>query len=273
MKQKALQWKIRLYEELKVQKYAYYVTFSFSPQALADLMQETQLKECNAIAGIAIRRYLERWRKKHKKSQRHWFITELGQNETERIHLHGIIFSEFEIDKDTFERFWQYGNVDLGDYCNLRTINYLAKYMTKIDNKHKNYVPEIYCSAGIGKGYTNRIIVQQIHNFKGKDTTTFYRFPNGTKCNLPIYFRNKLFTEDMREELWIHKLNENKRYVMGVKIEKTDTVAGEDRYFRVLKKAQQKNLTLGYGDNTNEWRKKTYNVTRRMLIKGGAGKP
>ena len=270
MRQKALQWKIRLYEELKVQTFAYYVTFSFSPQALADLMQETQLKECNAIAGIAIRRYLERWRKKYKKSQKHWFITELGKNETERIHLHGIVFSEFEIDKDTFERYWQYGNVDLGDYCNLQTINYIAKYMVKIDDKHKNYVPEIYCSPGIGKAYTERPLIQQIHTYREKRTTTFYRFPNGTKCNLPIYYRNKLFSEDMRENLWIQKLNENKRYVLGVEIENTDTVAGEDRYFRVLKKAQEKNLALGYGDNTKEWQKKTYNVTRRMLIKGAA---
>lgn len=270
MKQKALQWKIRLYEELLVQKFAYYITFTFSPQALQDLTNETSLSECNAIAGIAIRRYLERWRKKYKKSQRHWFITELGHEGTERIHLHGIVFSDFEINKDTFEKFWQYGNIRIGEYCNLQTINYIAKYVTKIDNDHKNYVPEIFCSAGIGKAYTERPIIRQIHTYRGEKTTTFYRFPNGTKCNLPIYYRNKFFNEDIREELWIHKLNENKRYVLGVEIEKTDTVTGEDRYFRVLKKAQEKNFTLGYGDNTKEWQKKTYNVTRRMLIKGAA---
>ena len=272
MRQKALQWKIRLYEELKVQTFAYYVTFTFSPQALADLMQESGLKVCNAIAGMAIRRYLERWRKKNKKSQKHWFITELGDEHTERIHLHGIIFSDFEITKDELERMWKYGNVDLGDYCNLQTINYIAKYITKLDDKHKNYVPEIYCSAGIGKAYTERFIVQQIHTFRDEKTTDFYRFPNGTKCALPIYYRNKFFTDDMREKLWINKLDKDTRFVMGVEINNVSTIEGEDRYYKVLSKAQENNLKLGYGDNSEEWKKKEYNVTRKMLMKGKTNK-
>lgn len=268
MRQKALQWKIRLYEELKVQKNAYYVTFTFSPQSLQDFMQELDIKECNAIAGVAIRRFLERWRKKYKKSLKHWFITELGDERTERIHLHGIIFSDLIITHEEFTNIWKYGNVDLGDYCNLQTINYIAKYITKLDQKHKNYVPEIYCSPGIGLAYTKREKIQQIHKFRKNKTITYYRFPNGTKCNLPIYFRNKFFNDNMREDLWIQKLDENKRYVLGTEITNTNTIEGEDRYFRVLKKAQEKNLTLGYGDNTKEWQKQTYNITRKMLIKG-----
>ena len=270
MKQKALQWKIRLLEELKVQNHAYYITFTFSPDSLKKLCEESGLKECNAIAGIAIRRYLERWRKTYKKSQRHWFITELGHEGTERIHLHGIVFSPFPIEKATFERYWQYGNIRIGDYCNLKTINYIAKYITKLDRDHKNYVPEIFCSAGIGNGYTNRPLVRQIHKFREDKTTEFYRFPAGNKANLPIYYRNKLFTEEQREKLWIHKLDKNTRWVLGTEITNTDTYEGEDRYFRVLKVAQEKNLNLGYGDSTQEWKKKEYNVTRRMLIKGAA---
>lgn len=268
MRQKALQWKIRLYEELKVQTFAYYVTFTFSPESLQNLMQESELKECNAIAGIAIRRYLERWRKFYKKSQKHWLITELGHNNTERIHLHGIVFSDFEITKDTFEKFWKYGNVEIGEYCNLQTINYIAKYITKIDTDHKNYVPQIFCSAGIGKHYTERPIVKQIHTWRDTNTTEFYRFPNGTKCNLPIYYRNKLFTEDMREQLWVNKLDQNKRYVLGVEINDIHTIKGDERYQRVLRKAQEKNIELGFGDSTKEWQKKEYNITRRMLQKG-----
>ena len=267
MKQKALGWKIRLSEELKVNKYTYFVTFTFSPESLENLLTETKLQECNAIAGIAIRRFLERWRKKYKKSLRHWLITELGQESSERIHLHGIIFSQFEITKEEFENIWRYGNVSIGDYCNERTINYIAKYVTKIDTKHKNYKPEIFCSSGIGSNYTKREIVQQIHTYQGEQTKEFYRFSNGTKANLPIYYRNKLFTEEEREKLWCNKLDLNKRYVLGVEIENTNTLQGEEKYFRILKNAQEKNRVLGYGDNTNEWKEKKYNVTRRMLIK------
>lgn len=269
MKQKALQWKIRLNEELKVNKYAYYITFTFSPDSLRELMNEHEMTtECNAIAGIAIRRYLERWRKKYKKSQKHFFITELGHENSERIHLHGIVFSDFAITRYEFERFWKYGNIRIGEYCNLKTINYIAKYITKIDKQHKNYRPEIFCSAGIGKAYIQKPFTKSIHNYNGENTVEYYKFHNGRKANLPIYYRNHLFSEDEREKLWIHKLEQNKRYVMGIEITNTDTIAGEDRYFRVLRKAQEKNAELGYGDITKEWQKKTYNVTRKMLMKG-----
>lgn len=268
LRQKALQWKIRLNEELRVQKYGYYITFTFSPQALKDLCSETGLKECNAVAGLAVRRYLERWRKIYKKSQRHWFITELGHEGTERIHLHGIVFSDFQITKQTFAEVWKYGNVRIGDYCNLRTINYISKYITKPDLHHKGYVPNIFCSSSIGKGYTERLLIQQIHQFKGDRTTEFYRFPNGTKCALPKYYRNKLFTEEQREDLWIKKLNENRRFVLGVEINNFDTIQGEERYYRVLAKAREKNYQLGYGDLTDEWKKKDYNVTLQMIKKG-----
>ena len=268
MRQKALQWKIRLYEEIKQFTYNYYVTLTFSPQALQDLCNESELEECNAVAGLALRRYLERWRKKYGKSQRHYFITELGHEGSERIHLHGIVFSHFEIPAGEIENIWKYGNVRIGDYCNLQTINYIAKYITKIDNDHKNYRPEIFCSAGIGKKYTETTSAKNIHLYRGKDTNDFYRFPNGTKCALPIYYRNKLFTEEMREELWCHKLDKHTRFVNGVEINNVNTLHGEQRYFRVLKKAQEKNAQLGYGDCTKQWQKKKYNITQRMLQKG-----
>ena len=35
---------------------------------------------------------LERIRKKTGKSIKHWFITELGHEKTERLHLHGIVW-------------------------------------------------------------------------------------------------------------------------------------------------------------------------------------
>lgn len=268
LKQKALQWKIRLNEEIRVNKYAYYVTFTFSPQSLQELTTETGLKECNAIAGVAVRRYLERWRKKFKKSQRHWFVTELGHENSERIHLHGIVFSNYEISKQTFADIWKYGNIRIGDYCNLRTINYISKYITKADLDHKGYIPNVFCSAGIGRGYTDRELVKQIHTFRSERTIEFYRFPNGTKCALPIYYRNKLFSEEQKEDLWIKKLNENRRFVMGVEIKNFDSLEGEARYKRVLRKARERNYAMGYGDLTDEWQKQDYNVTLQMMKKG-----
>lgn len=268
MQQKASQWKIRLFEELKVNKYALFVTLTFSADALKSLIDTTNNIVGNAIAGKAVRLFLERWRKKNKKSLRHWLITELGHDNTERIHLHGIFFSNEEIDKTEIDKIWSYGYTYIGDYCTLRTINYIAKYITKTDFEHKGYVPQIFASAGIGRNYTKRPLVKQIHRYMNSNTIEYYRFPNGSICNLPIYYRNKLFTEDQREQLWINKLDQNKRYVLGVEVENINTIQGEDRYYRILRKAQELNTQAGYGDNTQEWKKKDYNITMKMLQKG-----
>ena len=42
------------------------------------------------LATKAIRLCLERVRKQTGKSIKHWFITELGHEKTERLHLHGV---------------------------------------------------------------------------------------------------------------------------------------------------------------------------------------
>ena len=49
----------------------------------------------NAIAKKALRRCLERIRKQTGKSIKHWCVSELGEK-NDRIHLHGIIFSQRE---------------------------------------------------------------------------------------------------------------------------------------------------------------------------------
>lgn len=263
-KQKARAWKIRLSEELKVTKYAYYITFTFSCEELRKLRKELHMRECNAVAGKAVRRYLERWRKFYKKSQKHWFITELGHEGTERIHIHGLVFSDFEISTEIFEKFWKYGNIKIGDYCNQKTINYIVKYVTKIDMDHKGFEGEIFCSAGIGKNYLDKYINKEIHRFNGENTIEYYRSSNGYKMNLPIYFRNKLFTEEQREQLWVNRIEQKKRYVLGVEID-ISTEKGMQRYYRVLKKAQEKNKQIGFGDRSKEWQKKAYNITSRML--------
>ena len=264
-KQKAREWKIRLSEEIKVNKYAYFVTLTFSNEELNKLCEETKLNECNAVAGKAIRRFLERWRKKHKKSLKHWLITELGHDNTERIHIHGLIFSEIQLSKQILEDFWKYGIIYVGEYCNEKTINYITKYITKIDNDHKNFKGDIFCSAGIGKNYLERPLIKQTHQFKGEKTIEFYRTSTGHKIALPIYYRNKLFTEEQREQLWVNRIEEGKRYVMGVEIDKINTDEGESKYQRLLRKAREDNLQLGFGDDGKEWKEKDYNVTLRML--------
>ena len=114
-------------EEIRHKKNGKFVTLTFSEESLVELGEDKSINTLNGynldneIATLAVRRFLERWRKKYKKSVKHWFVTELGHNGTERIHLHGIIFTKEN--KETIESIWKYGNIWVGTFVNTKTIN------------------------------------------------------------------------------------------------------------------------------------------------------
>ena len=267
---KARNWMIRLHEELRSCNYPYFITLTFSPQKLGELRKELNLNECNALAGKAVRRSLERWRKDHKKSLRHWYITELGHEGTERIHLHGLIFSEIplEFTKSKQEhyyhwKYWKYGLVYVGDYCNKRTINYIVKYVTKIDTDHKGFIGQVLCSPGMGREYVQRPGVEAAHKYRPKNTIDYYRLNNGQKVKLPTYYKNKFVNEDQRELIWREFMDRDQTAVMGIVHDNrriTPEILGN-----IVNKAQERSRFYGYGDDSQEWKKKPWNVTERML--------
>ena len=218
---KKREWQVRMLEEIKHDRTGKFVTLTFSEESLIKLEEEqgnttNNYIRYNEVATIAVRRFLERWRKKYKKSVKHWLVTELGHQGTERIHLHGIIFTT-EPNETIIER-WGYGNVWIGKYVNEKTINYIIKYISKIDNDHKEYNSKILCTAGIGKGYLERYD-STTNRFKDLDTKEYYTTKTGHKLSLPVYYRNKLYDEDQREKLWLNKLDKEERWVMGEKID------------------------------------------------------
>lgn len=259
--QKSREWQTRLHEEIKIHKHAYFVTLTFSNESLKFFMNKLECEECNAVAGQAIRYFLERYRKKNKHTLRHWLITELGHENTERIHLHGIVFTENELTNDELHELWKYGRTDTGKYCNEKTINYIVKYVNKIDNDHIGYTPQIFCSAGIGANYINET-TKRLHKYKGTNTKEWYTLPNGNRIALPIYYRNKLWRDHERQELWLNRLDKQKRYIRGIEI---DVSKNEDTYYNVLKEQQKDNINLGYGSTNKKWKQKDYNITLKML--------
>lgn len=264
--QKAREWQVRLNEELKIQKYSYFVTLTFSNEELKKLADETNIKSDNALATIAVRRFLERYRKTNKKSLKHWLITELGHNNTERIHLHGLLFPTKEITNEELAKYWKYGLTYTGDYCNAKTINYIIKYVTKIDNDHKNYEAVILCSRGLGEYYITEF-TKNIHKYTKGETKEYYKLKNGQKVNLPIYYRNKLFTEEEREKLWIDRLDKNVMFVRGIEIKNIQSAEGQRIYNQILEEQQKQNIALGYGSDSKEWKKQEYNKTLKMINK------
>lgn len=274
MKMKAREWRIRLSEEIrdKTNETANFVTLTFDEKSLKyytklaiEKIKESEDKKNkileNEIATIATRRFLERWRKKYKKSIKHWLVTELGHKGTERIHMHGIIWTN---NKEEIEKIWKNGITWIGDYVNERTINYIVKYIHKMDLKNKGYKPKVLTSAGIGKNYIKRKDSKNNAYRENGQTDETYRFRNGTKSYLPIYYRNKIYKEEEREKLWIEKINKGTLYIGG---EKTDIKNGYTKnHLELLEWYRWKNKELGYGDDSKEWSIDEYKKNRKKLM-------
>lgn len=270
-KKKGRDWQVRMNEELRNTKLkGYFMTMTFSDESLVELENVLNKRGCNLegydldnkIASLAVRRFTERWRKKFKKSVRHWLVTEIGSNNTERIHIHGIIWTN-EDKLDIAER-WGYGRVDTGKYVNAESVGYIVKYLYKVDKKHKDYVPKMYVSNGIGSGYLNRADSKLHKVEKGVKVIEVYTTREGKKLALPIYYRNKIWSDEERELLWLEKLDQEVRYINGMKI---DISENQDEYFKVLEAAQAKNKWLGYGNGTVNWDVRRYEKDRRNLKK------
>ena len=263
-KQKARNWQVRLQEDIRVNKNAKFVTYTFSEHELQKLDNEIKglsgYARDNEICRLAVRRYTERWRKKYGKTLRHWLVTELGHANTERVHMHGIVWTDKVKDIGDI---WKYGRIWIGEYVNAKTINYIVKYVNKVDQQHKTYNSKIFTSQGIGKEYINRRDSKR-NKYKKEKTIETYKTREGVELALPVYYRNKIYNEDERERLWLEKLDKEERYVCGVKV---DISQGEDEYYKLLEMMRQKNKRLGYGDDAKNWELKKYENERRNLKK------
>ena len=98
---------------------------------------------------------------------------------------------------------------------------------------------------------------------KGKTRET-YKTREGIELALPIYYRNKIYSDDEREALWLEKLDKEERYVCGVKV---DISNGEEEYFKLLEDKRKYSKRLGYGDDEKNWELKRYENERRNIKK------
>ena len=151
-------------------------------------------------------------------------------------------------------------NNEIG-YVGEKSINYIVKYINKIDQKHKNNESRIFTSKGIGKNYIGSINSRK--NIYKDETDESYTTRSGIKLGLPIYYRNKIYSEIEREKLWLEKLDKEERYILGNKISVKN---GNKEYLRLLKVAREKNIRLGYGNDEKNWDLIEYEKQRRELL-------
>lgn len=285
-KQYAREWQVRLYEDIKHNKNGKFITLTFSNESIKEIAEKFEIKRTNKetkkiethricdlqgydrdnqIATAAVRHFLERWRKQFKTSVRHWLVTELGHKGTENIHLHGIIWTDESY--DTIRKIWHYGYIwprpetKIKTYVSEKTITYIVKYISKIDQRNKEYKAKVLASAKIGYDFIHTRTGQKIQ-YTGRDTKATYKTPSGHEIALPKYWKQHLFTEDELERMWIDRLDKQERWICG---ERIDISNGESDYLKTLQHYRKVNNTLGYGMRTNENRMEQEEMRRNIL--------
>lgn len=247
-KEKQREWRIRIMEEYKVDKRAQFVTLTFSEEGLEKAIKEAETIESGAVAAKAVRNFTERWRDKFGKTIKHWLITELGHVNTERLHLHGILWTTE--DNDEIEARWGYGKTEVGYSMNQKVVNYVVKYITKEDKDHPGYMGKMLASKKLGYAWLESEEAKRC--LRNNDMT--YRLPDGRKIKLPDYYIKKLLSWQEREENWMKSMDKEEAYVNKVRIRRVKNQFNDKRVEAARKAGRRLGLELGYGNG--EKRKK-----------------
>lgn len=252
LQKKGREWRIRNYEQLNETPQAVFFTGTFTDVRIEHLSNKYNIdkEDVNKIATKEVRLFLERIRKYNKgKSVKHWIVTEKGHTNTRRIHIHGIFYAENGHTKQSLtwllRNQWIAGYCYNGKYVNEKTINYVSKYLTKTDEVNKDFKGIILCSSGLGKNYVNEN--KERFKWNAEKTKQDYYCKNGQHIALPRYYKEKLFTEEQRELLWLYREESGEKYVAGQKvIVKTE----EDmKYYDELKAIRKHEIEGMYQDS------------------------
>lgn len=246
-KEKQREWMVRLSEELKENNKCHFVTLTFNDEQYEYLRKKLKIKknpnneENNTIATEAVKMYLDliRWHTGH--YPRHWLITERGED-FGRIHLHGIMWCS----KNMIAK-WKFGYWYTGTYVNETTIRYVTKYMLKMPEKHKDFIGKVMCSRGIGSKYTETLAAKR-NKYRKNGTIETYKLKSGREIELPMYYKNKLYTDEEKEALWIEKQEKGYRYICGEKV----STENEEEWNNLTKYYQERAKRL-YKENPEEW--------------------
>lgn len=223
---KANDWKQRLTEELKYQTaQAYFITLTISDEVMNKYTRELAEDRHNDIIGDLIKK----WRKRNYKAkvqERHFFATERGQECTERIHAHGIVFTH---DIETISQNWDFGWFDIGKKgVSERSVSYIIKYISKPDEKHDTFTSKIFASKGLG----NEFVKKEGARIRNAKLST-YRTPKGYKVALCDYYMKKIYTDEEREEMRIKKMDEHKLYIKGLEYD-VSSEKGQREYIKKM---------------------------------------
>lgn len=226
---RAREWQQRLDAELRFgdKRKPFFVTLTVSDETTLkygidyqNMHEEERLaKETYEKENEMMKDLVRKWRNKCEKDKikkKQWLITEHGEDNSLRIHIHGIIWTD---DIDKVKKAWTFGFMDIGEIRE-STIGYLVKYIHKIPEFHKNYKSIVLCSPGIGKAYCERKQTKMRHKWKNEATNYKYKMPNGMELELCDYFKKKLFKIGQLEMRRKYISEKGQRWVKGISYDK-----------------------------------------------------
>lgn len=202
-------WRLRLNHEYMYGNHdltkSYFCTFT---------LNDTYYQDALRHPSKYVRTFLENYRYQVKKrcgkgkSVFHWIVSERGET-TGRYHFHGVLF-DCVLPKYIIERCWKYGFVSFKQLT-LKRCGYVTKYITKgnTPNACKEAVehqPQVWCSAGIGKCYTELQTTRSQHTRNG---LVPFIVKNNFIYGMPRYYKQKIFTDEEREILKLQFYAEN----------------------------------------------------------------
>lgn len=116
---------------------------------------------------------------------------------------------------------------------NERTVNYIIKYITKRDEDNPEFSGKIFASKRIGIGYINKNTLRR-HRYQDKFTEETYKTESGIKTALPMYYKQKIWTDQEREALRIIKEEKQTKYYNKTPI-KVETTEQYKEYINAVK--------------------------------------
>lgn len=243
---KRKEWRNRLKEEaiMSPYGYGYFVTLSISEERMDKLVKDAG-DNANKVAALAVRRWTERWRQEKRKPMRHWMVTEIGQNNTERVHLHGIVWGTKK-EVDEMIKKWGYGNVWVERSRGEMTVNYVVKYLTKKDEKHPGFKGRMLASKGLGKAYVESNRAKRNAFKEGGKTDTGYYTIGKKEGYLNQYWRKKLYSDEEREEIRIGAMDEGTIWIGGELVKKDDELKWLRRWIDWATEERERGIREGY---------------------------
>lgn len=239
-----------------------FITLTFSEEELAKLVKEVG-DDAQAVCIKAVRRWLELNRFHKEGAIKHFIVPELGQVNTERVHMHGIIFGGSRERTRRILNRWKYGRVDMGNRCDASTCSYIVKYMAKVDVKRPLFKPRVLVSKGLGKCMAEELKGIVRFNEKNPELTVSTLTLGGNVVGIPRYIWRKLLNEKEREQICVARIREGKMRIRG---KEYNMHIGEERlaYFRALDREREKDMLVR---GTREFKARRESAKKRYKSK------